>query len=751
MSGSAGDSAGTSGIADGPGWSATGPVEPADAEMIGPVDGDVTEPADADLVAAYPDELVTRALSRDVDLPGGGGTLVLITLDNGRDHSRPNTLGPAGLLELERAIVAALHRTDVAALAITGKPYNFAAGADLQGAASMPSREWARAIARLGHRVLRRLGAAAIPTFAFWNGLALGGGVEIGLHCGYRTISAAAGAVALPECSLGLVPGWGGSYLLPRLIGPAAAVRVIVENPLARNTMLTPAQAVELGLADALFEPADFLEQSIQWAGDVVAGRRAVQRPAVADAGAFDAAVTHGRAGADGRLHGAAPAPYRALELIAAARTADRDEAFAAEDAVLTDLLVSDEFRASLYAFDLVQRRAKRPTGAPDPGLARPVTKVGIVGAGLMATQLAVLFARRLRVPVVMADVEDERVDRGLSHVREQVGELVVKGRLGPGEAARLRGGITAEVGLGAFTDADLVIEAVFEDLAVKQQVLSDVERVVGDDCVLATNTSSLSIDAMSRVLRRPQRLVGMHFFNPVAVMPLLEVVRTEWTDDGTIATALSVGGALRKTCVLVADAPAFVVNRVLARLLGAINSAVDDGAPVEVANRALDPLGLPMRPYALLTLTGPAIALHVSEVMHAAFPDRFAVSPALRRLVESGELPSASLAGEPWGGVAREQAERGAAARDEVAIRRRALVAVADEIRRMLDDGVVADVRDIDLAMILGAGWPFHLGGIAPYLDRSGLSESATGRRFLPHGVASVPVAGATGDRTAR
>ena len=236
----------------------------------------------------------------------------------------------------------------------------------------------------------------------------MGGGVEVALHCTYRTISAGVPAVALPECFLGLVPGWGGTYLLPRLIGPAKALKIIVENALSQNKMLRGPQAFELGLADAMFEPADFLEESLRWAGRVLTGDVTVERAPVPEQTKedWDAAVGAARFFTDGKLHGAAPAPYRALDLVAAARDRSRDEGFAAEDQALADLIMSDELRAGLYAFDLTQKRARRPAGAPDQSLARPVTKVGIVGAGLMAAQMGLLFARRLEVPVVLTDLD---------------------------------------------------------------------------------------------------------------------------------------------------------------------------------------------------------------------------------------------------------------------------------------------------------------------------------------------------------
>jgi 3-hydroxyacyl-CoA dehydrogenase len=224
----------------------------------------------------------------------------------------------------------------------------------------------------------------------------------------------------------------------------------------------------------------------------------------------------------------------------------------------------------------------------------------------------------------------------------------------------------------------------------------------------------------MAAELEHPERVVGFHFFNPVAMMPLLEVVRAERTDDATLATAFAVGKALRKSCVLVSDAPAFVVNRLLTRYLGEIFAAVDAGTPLDVADVALDPLGLPMRPSALLQLVGPAVGYHVAQTMHAAFPDRFAVSDNLRRIVESGRPGLLDADGELDPEVAALPAV-GSAPLSAEQVLDRVLDALAQEIRLMLDEGVVAEPQDIDLCLILGAGWPFHLGGITPYLQRTG------------------------------
>jgi 3-hydroxyacyl-CoA dehydrogenase/enoyl-CoA hydratase/carnithine racemase len=690
---------------------------------------------------AFPGEVVTRAIVRDVDL-GAVGTLALITLDNGHDHTKPSTFGPQGLLSLNAALDAVAARAaagEIAAVGVTGKPFILAAGADLDGAGAAitapgidpaVARERAAGIGALGHAVFRRLGELPVPSFCFINGVALGGGLEVALHCTYRTISSGVPMVAFPECFLGLVPGWGGAYLLPRLIGPAPALKLIIENPLNQNKMIGGAEAYSLGIADAMFEPADFLEESLRWAARVLSGSVTVERSPLADAATWDAAVAATRFLTDGKLHGAAPAPYRALDLVAAARTATRDEGFAAEDEALADLLLSDELRAGLYAFDLVQKRAKRPAGAPDRALARKVAKVGVVGAGLMAAQIALLFVRRLQVPVVMTDLDQARVDSGVAYVHAEIDKQQVRGRLSADAANRQKALISGSVSKDGFADADFVIEAVFEELSVKQQVFAEVEAVVRPDCVLATNTSSLSVTAMAASLAHPERVVGFHFFNPVAVLPLVEVVRGALTDDTAVATALEAGKALKKNCVIVADQPAFVVNRLLTRFLGEIIGTVDEGTGFEVAEHAADPLGLPMSPFLLLQLVGPKIALHVAETLAAAFPGRFAVSDKLRAVADSGQAsvyrPDFSVDPEVLALLAG--GDRPSTAPEVLA---RALEGLAQEIRIMLDEGVVAAAEDIDLCMILGAGWPFHLGGITPYLDRTGVSAKVNGAPF--------------------
>ncbi|GAA4664065.1 3-hydroxyacyl-CoA dehydrogenase NAD-binding domain-containing protein [Streptomyces chumphonensis] len=692
----------------------------------------------------FPDEVVTQAHVRHLDLPGGVGRFALITLDNGFDHTKPTTFGPQSLGELDAAIdqvEAEAAAGDIVGVGLTGKPFIFAVGADLKGVEVLKERSDAEAIGKGGHDVFKRLSHLAVPTFAYYNGAAMGGGVEVGLHCTYRTVSQAVPAFSLPEVFLGLVPGWGGCVLLPNLIGPERAVKVVIENSMNQNKQLRGAQVHELGIADALFEGADFLEQSLHWTAAVLSGQLAVERPEIDRGEAWDQAVAAGRAFADAKVHGAAPAAYRALDIIAAAKDGDLQAGFDAEDAALADLIMGGELRSGIYAFNLVQKRAKRPAGAPDKSLARPVTKVGVVGAGLMASQLALLFARRLEVPVVLTDIDQERVDKGVGYVHEEIDKLLLKGRVGQDKANRLKALVTGSLDkAAAFSDADFVIEAVFEEMGVKQKVFAEVEAVVPAHAILATNTSSLSVTEMASQLKHPERVVGFHFFNPVAVLPLLEIVRAEQTDDASLATAFAVAKQLKKTAVLVKDAPAFVVNRILTRFMGSVLGAIDEGTPVEVADRALAPLGLPMSPIVLLELVGPAVAHHVAGTLHEAFPERFGVSENLGRVVEAGKRGLYQPGTTDLDPEVAALFETGDTVLSEEQVRERALAAIAEEIDLMLKEGVVAEAQDVDLCLITGAGWPFHLGGITPYLDRAGVSERVRGAAFHAPGVASVP-----------
>jgi 3-hydroxyacyl-CoA dehydrogenase/enoyl-CoA hydratase/carnithine racemase len=665
----------------------------------------------------------TQFKLRRVETPQG--RLALVTIDNGEDHMKPTFFGEAALRSLEETL-GEIERQRWIALVLTGKPFVFAAGADIrQFTAEGLDRARAMAGSRAGHELFARIRALPCPTVAAINGACLGGGVEIALHCDARTISTAVRHFAAPEVFLGILPAWGGTQLVPRLVGLEVAVRFNVENPLRQNRMLDGHKAFELCFADRLLEPVEFLDESIAFALEL-AGGLALER---ADHSAEDAGeiIRKARSRVDDAVHGAAPAPYAALELMEGAASWTLEEGYRHEEEAVAELLLSRQAQASLYAFDLVEGRGKRETAVPDAE-PRPVKKVGIVGAGLMATQLATLFLRRLELPLVISDVNEEIVAKGVESIRGELQAQVAKGRY-TGDKARFLGSlVTGTTSYADFADCDLVLEAVFEEISVKKQVLAELEAVVRDEAVLATNTSSLSLAEMSADLRRPERLVGMHFFNPVALMPLVELIRTAEVDDATLATAAEVTKRLRKRGVVVRDAPGFVVNRVLTRMTGALMDAIDHGTPVETTDEAILCLGLPMAPSVLLQMVGPRVANHVLHTMHDAYPDRFPLSPTLEALA-AGEDPPQPESAEP---------------RSAEDVRQAALEAMADEIARLLDEGVVANARAVDTCLLLGAGFPFFLGGITRYLDQTGVSEKVAGRPLAAAGAAMIETSAA-------
>ena len=572
------------------------------------------------------------------------GTVAVVRLDNGTD--RPTTLGRAALESLAE-LIEELERGGFTAAVFTGKPGVFCVGADIDEFRSPDAAEGVRA----GHELFSRIRALPFPTVAAINGACLGGGLELALHCTARTIASDVRHVGFPEVALSIIPAWGGTQVLPKLIGPEAAAKVIVLNPLRQNKLLKAEDALELGIVDAIFAPDELVEASIAFA--------APER-AEPDWSELETIVRKTRARIDDAVHGATRAPYAALDLIAGARDWTFDEGYAAEEAAMGELIVSPQAQNSVYGFTVVERRSKRPPNLPT-ATPRTVAKVGIVGAGLMATQLATLFARRLKVPVVIHDIDAARVEAAVAAIREEVPGAVVES--------------------GSFAGCDLVLEAVFEELSVKREVFAAV-RETAPNAILATNTSSLSVEAMGAD-------VGLHFFNPVAVMPLVEIVRTPQTTDEQLATAWDVVQKLRKRGVIVGDAPGFVVNRLLTRMTCVLRDALASGNTVEETDEAILSFGMPMAPSILQQLVGEQVARHVLETMNAAWPDRFPLEPAV------GEC------------------------RTEEQILDDAVDAMADEVRHMLDEGVVNDPADVDACLILGAGWPLFQAGVVTRRDR--------------------------------
>ncbi len=581
-----------------------------------------------------------------------------------------------------------------------------------------------------GHALFARIQALPFPTLAAINGACMGGGLEIALHCDYRTLSTGAAAIAFPEVFLSILPGWGGTQLTPRLIGGPKALEVIVTNALNQNKMLKPKQAFELGLADRLFDSAGFLEESRELLEAIVAGEVAIERDVDPTEG-LDEALTNTRAFVDQKVHGATRAPYAAIDCIEfAARGGDLEEGRKKEIDAMVELLPANQAQASIYAFDLTQRRIKKQPWKPDVK-GRRIRKMAVVGSGLMGAQMGALFLQRYEVPLVMKDISDDVLANARGHIEGELDKRVQKGRMKQGKADFLKSLVTYTTSDSDIAGADFVIEAVLEKMGLKKSIFADLEAVVDEGAILATNTSSLSVGEMAKDLQHPERVVGFHFFNPIAVMPFLEIVRPASASDEAVATAFEVAKKIRKSAVQCADTPAFIVNRMLTRFNGAGIEAIRHGNDFKEVDEAYKELGLPMGPFELFGFVGIKVAYHTAETLHEAFPDRFPLDENFTKLAES-DVPGIYDWGN-GGAVYQEildliEVDEGATELTKAEIQQAALEAAADEAKRMVDDGAVADARDIDTGMLLGAGFPFFMGGICKHLDQTGVSQKVTG-----------------------
>lgn len=698
-------------------------------------------------------------------LPGRERPTAVIRLD-----SRPSgglVIWSSAALTQLRDAVDGIDQDQVEAIVVVGNRHSFGAGANLDEIRHRQEEGSAAEYIATGHEAFGRLAEAAVPTFSVLSGQALGGGLELALHTDHRIGHAGGGPLGLPECRLGIFPAWGGVYLLPHLIGPSAAIDAMVFNSV-RGRHVRPSEALDLGLVDRLldvgpdddawdaaWEPA-VVDLLTQGEDDSQAPRGGAEQ-SKPDGGSWREAVDSARARAEAQWHGAAPAPLAALGLVAAAETQSRSESAAAATDSFGELVTGDIAKACLRTFRLVDGRSRRAPDRPDvPG--REIRKVGVVGAGLMARQLAALFARSLRVPVVLTDIDQEQLANGVRWVSERFRRQADQGRMTPEEAETLAALVTGAASDADLADVDFLIEATPEDMKIKQAVLGHWAGVLRPDAVLATNTSSLSVTRMSEAVPNPERFVGFHVFNPVDSTPLLEIITTPTTDPETLSTAFDLAAAMRRTAVRVADAPGFVVNRILLRMFDPVLQAIDDGMDPGAADHALDSLGLPMTPLQLLDFVGPAVLHHVGETMHAAYPDRFHESPWMAEVVAQGitkVLPTKAGPAEgdtsdgdgqtapprPYLEGAAEAARvktvpdpRSRARQGTVepsALLRDVELALAEEIGIMLDEGVIARAEDVDVCMVLGANWPFYLGGITPHLDRVGATMEVLGRRF--------------------
>ena len=638
---------------------------------------------------------------------------------------------------------------------ISGKPGVFIAGADVKDFAALESAEGARRLSSEGQRLMNEIAASKKPVVAAIHGACLGGGLELVMAAHYRVASdAPATKLGLPEVKLGIIPGAGGCQRLPRMVGLRAALDLILTG-----RSLTPARAKRMGLVDEVV-PLSILRRVAGEAGTRLAG--AWQPPArgakgivafLLEKNPIGRGLVFRRAKSQvmKRTAGHYPAPLAALEAVRLGLAHGMAAGLEREADLFAELAVGDVSRRLVEIF-FATTSLKKDVGvdlrAPE---VRTVERLGMVGAGFMGAAIAGVAVGRAGVDVRLRDTDAERVARGIISVRKSLGDARRRRDSDRHEAYRRAALVSGSTDYSGFGRRDLVIEAVVEDLEVKRAVIAEVEEIVTDVCVVASNTSTLPIGRLQQGARRPERIVGMHFFSPVEKMPLVEIIRGPATADWAVATAARFGQQMGKTAIVIRDAPGFWVNRILAPYLNEAGWLLKEGASIKAVDRVMTKFGFPVGPFALMDEVGLDIAAKASVVLHDAFGERLAPAPAVAALVHEGRLGRKSGGGfysyvegkrTSDSSVEEESRESWKGPFPDTEIERRLVLAMTNEAARAFSEGVVGTPRDGDIGAIFGFGFPAFLGGPLRYLDARGADETVAelercatiiGPRFAP------------------
>ena len=628
----------------------------------------------------------------------------------------------------------------------SGKPGSFITGADVKEFAELESASAARAASTEGQRIFRRLQRLRVPTVAVIDGTCLGGGTELALHCTYRIATDRPSTrIGLPEVRLGIIPGFGGTVRLPAVVGLQEALQIILAGkPVGAR------RAGRIGLVDVVVVP-ERLERELDDFMTLVLSKRVPEQErkrslatrllegtAIGRKVLFTMARRRTRQEAGDHY----PAPLRAIDVLEESHGVHVDEAYANEAAAVGELLTSPASQNLVYVF-LLSQQAKRALPEEAMERAAEIGKAAVLGAGVMGGAIAELMAAN-DVPVILKDIDQAALDSGMKHASGLLDKAASARVFSPEEASLKLALITGTLEYEGFDDVDLVIEAVVERMQVKQQVLKEVEAAVPEAAVLGTNTSSLSVTGMAQILRHPARMVGIHFFNPVHKMPLVEVVRPETADEVAVATAVRFVLDMGKTPVVVADRAGFLVNRLLSPYLNEAGRLLAEGVGIEQVDGVFTGFGMPMGPLRLLDEIGFDIAEHAGREMSAAFGDRLATSDVIERLIESGRLgkkngrgfylyrdgrstgadPAAAdlVRGVTSGG---DGALAAAPARfSDEDILGRCLYLMVNEAAFALGDEIVSDPGMVDIAMVMGTGFPPFRGGLLRWADDVGIRE---------------------------
>jgi 3-hydroxyacyl-CoA dehydrogenase/enoyl-CoA hydratase/3-hydroxybutyryl-CoA epimerase len=629
----------------------------------------------------------------------------------------------------------------IGAVLISGKPGNFIAGADIHEFTRSKDAAEAEQMSRDGQALVENFETSRIPFVAAIHGACMGAGLEAALACSWRIATDHPKTVlALPEVQLGLIPGAGGTQRLPRLIGVRAALDMILSgrNVHAKN-------ALQMGLVDEMVHPAMLERIGVQRARELAEGKRRKRRRRSTGAAALAldgnplgrrVVFNKAREKTLEKTHGRLPAPIAAIAAMEAGYMRGMPAGLREEARLFGEMAETDVSRQLIFLF-FAGNALKRSTGlaAGHQASPLPIAKLGILGAGFMGSGIAAVAVQH-RTPVRMKDADWGRVAGGFAAVNAVLRERLAKRQITQAEYSDMMVLLTGTVDYSGFASADLVIEAVFEDLAVKRAVLREVEPVISDRAIFATNTSTIPVSRIAEVSRRPERVLGMHFFSPVSRMPLLEVVVTPRTADEVTATAVAYGKRLGKTVIVVNDSPGFYVNRILTPYLNEAGRLLDDGIAIEAIDKALTDFGFPVGPITLIDEVGLDVAGKAGQIMYDSFGDRFTPAESLRRMSDAGWYGRKTRkgfyrydsAGQKVGAdqsayeVFAPGRERAEIAAEEIV--QRTVYAMLNEAARSIEDGVIRSTSDGDVGAVFGFGFPPFRGGPFRYMDSIGIGS---------------------------
>jgi 3-hydroxyacyl-CoA dehydrogenase/enoyl-CoA hydratase/3-hydroxybutyryl-CoA epimerase len=694
----------------------------------------MTEPERGARDAGREDRRATDSPTLSMDLEKN---VLVVTID--QPGAAVNTLGPPLVGEFEGVFLRVDEDSLIKGVVlISGKPDGFIAGADVDQFRAIRTATDAEAISRMGQELLNRLEKLRTPVVAAIHGACLGGGLETALACRYRICTDhPKTALALPEVQLGLIPGMGGTQRLPRQVGLQAALDMILTGRSVRAR-----RALQMGLVDEMVHPAILREVAIDRALGLAAGTRQPTRSP--NRGATSLLLEHNPVGRGvvfrkaresvlEKTHGHYPAPLAAIEAVQAGYARGFSSGLQEEARRFGELAVTDVSRQLVFLF-FATNALKKDSGvdvpAPPP---RVIHKLAVLGAGFMGAGIASIAAQQGTL-VRLKDTDTTRIGKGLAAIAAVIKERLTRRQITRQQFDDYMSLVGGTIDYSGFASADLVIEAVFEDLELKHRVLEEVEPAIDRTAVYASNTSTIPITRIAEVARNPERVVGMHFFSPVHRMPLLEVIVTATTSPETTVSAVAYGKRLGKTVIVVNDSPGFYTTRTLSAYMNEAGRVLDEGASIEAIDNALVDFGFPVGPITLLDEVGIDVGGKVGLVLAESFGERMAPSAAMRRVVGTGRTGRKGGKGfylYDLDGTKRRVDESiyeviGGTRREIPAgeIVDRCVLAMLNEAARCLEEGILRSARDGDIGAVFGIGFPPFRGGPFRYIDSAGADQ---------------------------